>query len=279
MLQFLGHCLRVPLSGLAYLAFAIGGAILGYLVMPLLHLAPGTKQQKQRRCQRATSAAFRLFQRYLNVIGVMDYWPVAEGVRSRIQTTIDDSRSRGFPGSVVVVANHPTLVDTCAIIASYPYLICVVKARVASFPALAPLMYFCGYVSATASLGGSTAIADELIERLRQGDSVLLFPESTRSPDSGMRPFRRGPYEIAKRAQVPVQPVAIESAPGLLKSGLAWYQLPRKKCRYELQALDPLQTACSGPETTGRRLAERSFQQIARALDHQAETRIPKTHI
>ena len=267
MFRLPGYCLKVALAGLAYVAFAVGGALLSYLVMPVLHLIPGTKRDKQRRCQRATSTAFRLFHRYLNVIGVMHYWPITPSVRHRIQTSIDDSRAEGFPGSVVVVANHPTLVDTCAIIASYPYLICVVKASVASFPALAPLMYFCGYVSATASLGGDTNIVDELIRRLREGDSVLLFPESTRSPDSGMRPFRRGPYEIARRAQVPVQPVAIVTEPGLLKRGLPWYQVPRKKCRYDLQALDPLQTTCSGPETTGRSLAERSYQQISQALN------------
>lgn len=267
MFGLAGYCLKIVLSGLAYLAFAIGGAFLSYLVMPVLYLVPGTKREKRRRCQRATSAAFRLFHRYLNVIGVMRYWPGTESVGRRIQATINDSQSRGFPASVVVVANHPTLVDTCAIIASYPYLICVVKANVASFPALAPLMYFCGYVSATASLGGDTAIVDELIKRLREGDSVLLFPESTRSPDSGMRPFRRGPFEIAQRAQVPVQPVAIGTEPGLLKRGLSWYQVPRKKCHFDLQALDPLQTTCSGPETTGRSLAEHSFQQIAQALN------------
>jgi 1-acyl-sn-glycerol-3-phosphate acyltransferase len=239
---------------------------MGYFIMPFLHLFPGTRRQKQRRCQYLTSAAFRLFHRYLNVIGVMNYWPVNQSVRARIQGSIDGSIAQGFPGSVMVVANHPTLVDTCAIIASFPYLVCVVKSQVARFPLLLPLMHFCGYVSATATFGGSTAIADELIERLRQGDSVLLFPESTRSPDSGMGQFRRGPCEIAQRAQVPVQPIAIDAAPGLLKSGLAWYQLPRKKCHYRLLALEPLQTTCSESKTTGRSLANLSSQQIAQAL-------------
>lgn len=267
ILKWVGHAFRVPLSGLAYLAFGLGGAFLGVVIMPFLHLFPGTLQQKRRRCQWVTGWGFRVFHWYLNLIGVMTYWPVAKGLKQRFETTLEQARARGGPASMVVTANHPSLVDTTAIMASYPYLVCVVKAKVARFPLLWPLMKFCGHVSAPDDFGGATAVAEELIKRLENGDSVLLFPESTRSPDSGMRRFRRGPFEIAKRAQTSVQPVAIRSSPGLLKGGLGWYQLPKKKCHYSLEALAPFPPADSPP--TGPSLGERCRTQIQEALSRE----------
>lgn len=208
--------------------------------MPWLHLWPGTKQQKQRRCQALTCAGFRLFHWYLNVIGVMSYWPPANEIRDRIAQSIQQSKLSGRPAAVMVVANHPTLVDTTAIMASYPYLIVVAKPSVFHFPLLRLLFLFCGHTAASSELGGEAALADQLIARLKNGESVLLFPESTRSPDEGPRPFRRGPFEIANRAGVPIQPIAIRSGPGLLKGGLAWHAVPRIKTRYDLAGLEPL---------------------------------------
>ena len=226
--------------------------------MPWLHLWPGTKRQKQHRCQALTGSGFRLFHWYLNVIGVMTYWPPQNSIKDRIAQSIQASSAAGRPAAVMVVANHPTLVDTTAIMASYPYLIVVAKTVVFRFPLLRLLFRFCGHTSASSDLGGEAALADQLIARLKNGESVLLFPEATRSPDEGLRPFRRGPFEIANRAGVPVQPIAIRSGPGLLKGGLAWYAVPRIKTKYELRGLDPLfpympQTRAEGDPKTAEK--------------------------
>lgn len=290
---------------IAYLSFAGGGGILGTFLMPVLYLWPGTLQQKRRRCQAVTSWAFRVFHYYLDMIGIMAHKPPAAEVRDAITSTIARSRASGGPGAVVVVANHPTLVDTTAIMASYPFLIVVAKSSVFYFPLLRLLLQFCGHTVATAQLGGEAALAEHLIQRLKQGESVLLFPEATRSPDDGPRPFRRGPFEIAIRAGVPIQPLLIDSGPGLLKGGLAWHQTPLRKTHYRLRALPAIfpSIVATQPETnptppapapgasgvyvpdqaeidthpeatshlhSGRRLAQLVFSQISEALRVQA---------
>lgn len=301
MLLYLRHLLQLPLVAVAYLSFAGGGGILGTFIMPVLYLWPGTKRQKRRRCQAVTSWAFRLFHYYLDAIGIMAHRPPATGVRDAISATIARSRALGGPDAVMVVANHPTLVDTTAIMASYPFLIVVAKSSVFYFPLLRLLLQFCGHTVATAQLGGEAALAEHLIERLKQGESVLLFPEATRSPDEGPRPFRRGPFEIAVRAGVPIQPLLIDSGPGLLKGGLAWHQTPLRKTHYHLRVLpaifpamvaSPAETNAplaadpgapgaddpkigTQPEATshlhsGRRLAQLVFSQISEALRVQA---------
>lgn len=60
---------------------------------------------------------------------------------------------------------------------------------------------------------GQGADAMETIEstarKIREGSSVLLFAEGTRSPDGRLQAFKRGPFNLAARAGIPVVPVTI----------------------------------------------------------------------
>ena len=46
-------------------------------------------------------------------------------------------------------------------------------------------------------------------ERIRDGRSVVLFPEGSRSLDGSLGPFKKGAFHLAVQAGVPVVPVAI----------------------------------------------------------------------
>lgn len=52
----------------------------------------------------------------------------------------------------------------------------------------------------------------ETLRRLKSGELVLIFPEGTRSRDGEVAPFKPGFSALAKRASVPLLPVAIDGA-------------------------------------------------------------------
>ena len=60
---------------------------------------------------------------------------------------------------------------------------------------------------------GQSSDAMQTIEatarRIREGSSVLLFAEGTRSADGKLQPFKRGPFNLAVKAGIPVVPVTI----------------------------------------------------------------------
>jgi 1-acyl-sn-glycerol-3-phosphate acyltransferase len=56
-------------------------------------------------------------------------------------------------------------------------------------------------------------------ESLRQGNSFLTFPEGTRSRTEALLPFKRGPFLMALKAQVPVIPVAIQGGVASMQKG------------------------------------------------------------
>ncbi len=53
---------------------------------------------------------------------------------------------------------------------------------------------------------------------IREGSSVIIFAEGTRSPDGVLGAFKRGAFVLAMRAQRPIVPVAIAGSSAILPS-------------------------------------------------------------
>lgn len=56
-----------------------------------------------------------------------------------------------------------------------------------------------------------------MLELLKKGESVAIFPEGTFSYASGLRPFRLGAFKIAAEANVPIYPIAINGSRKILR--------------------------------------------------------------
>lgn len=57
---------------------------------------------------------------------------------------------------------------------------------------------------------------DEAIEKIRNGASVLMFGEGTRTADGKLQPFKRGAFHLAVRSGVPVVPLTINGSFGIV---------------------------------------------------------------
>ena len=55
----------------------------------------------------------------------------------------------------------------------------------------------------------SNEIAQDTVASLQDGNSIVTFPEGGRSVDGRLKAFKRGPFKMALRANVPVVPVTI----------------------------------------------------------------------
>lgn len=124
-------------------------------------------------------------------------------------------------GACLLVANHQSFYDP-------PLIGSRIRQRPLTFLARASLFdskLLGGLISRLNALpirdneGDIKAIRD-IIERLKKGEAVLIFPEGSRTFDGAMVPFRQGAALIIRKAKCPVIPVAVE---GVFD---AW---PRKK--------------------------------------------------
>jgi len=60
----------------------------------------------------------------------------------------------------------------------------------------------------------------QMDEALARGDSLIIFPEGTRSLDGKMRPFKPGLFHLARRnPEIPLVPVCLENLNRMLPKG------------------------------------------------------------
>ena len=134
-------------------------------------------------------------------------------------TAIDALRDRG---PMVIVANHPSLLDAVLITSRLPNAVCLMKASLMDNPLFGAGARLARYVRNDNLVGAVLRCRREL----RQGAQVVIFPEGTRTlgyPVNPLNPLSRSAALMATRAAVPVQTLIIEfSSPYLGKGWPLW---------------------------------------------------------
>lgn len=148
-------------------------------------------------------------------------------------------------GPCVIVANHPSLTDTTAIVGSVPDVCTAVRSDLYRKFWLSPLLVGAGHFDAGGrGVWAISTMIDNAQKRLMEGFRVLVFPEGTRSPRGGpMRPFGRAPFEIASRANVRVVAILIEEEPAWLAPGDRLFGPPMYVAEKRLSVLEILSPA------------------------------------
>jgi len=62
---------------------------------------------------------------------------------------------------------------------------------------------------------------NKTLEKIKQGCSIIIFPEGTRSEDGEIGPFKKGSNLIASRSRNPMVPVTIIGSRDIIKKGTA----------------------------------------------------------
>jgi len=115
------------------------------------------------------------------------------------------------PGPVVFVSNHVSALDIPILFQTLPRPFRIVyKSSLVYVPVMGLFLLAARHIPidrsrafrARRSLGAAA-------RRIRNGVSVALFPEGTRSGDEPMGAFKRGSFKLAVEAQVPVAPVSL----------------------------------------------------------------------
>src|SRR3569832_815079 len=111
----------------------------------------------------------------------------------------------------VVVANHSSYLDAMVLVATLPVgLHYVTKRDLAAQPLVGWCLrrYGCEFVERF-DIQQSAAAARALEARVRDGASLVFFPEGTFGPAPGLRPFRMGAFVAAVNSISPVVPVGL----------------------------------------------------------------------
>ena len=199
-----GLGIRVGKSILGWGGFAGGCVVWGLTVVPITLLLQPLFPRVRTRFNEWTRSGLRL---YLRVVPMM---------RLRIEgfDRVDSARAR------ILVGNHQSLLDPIMLMAIEPNLSGPAKDYLFRWPGLgASLRLVRFYPSETTGAALVDKMRTGIEEALKDGSSLLFFPEGTRSRSGRLGEFHNGAFRMAVEYGLPVQPVVIEGIRRVLPAG------------------------------------------------------------
>src|SRR3954451_3540079 len=112
----------------------------------------------------------------------------------------------------ILIANHHSYFDTpCIFAAPLQPIRFMAKKSLFSIPIFGWAIGRAGFIPIDRK-NRRTAVKsfDLAVERIRKGNTIVVFPEEGRSRERAMRPFQRGGFLLALKSGLPILPVAID---------------------------------------------------------------------
>lgn len=125
----------------------------------------------------------------------------------------------------LVVANHPTLIDYVLLASVMPEADCLVKAELRKNPFFSGVIHTADYLLNSQS----DTLLPACEQRLQGGESIIIFPEGTRSRYCESIVLQRGAANIAVRCGCDVRIVHIRCSQNTLGKQSRWYHIPPEK--------------------------------------------------
>ncbi len=180
---------------------SLGWNLLAWIIRPWL-----SDDEGRRLGRRAIAGGYAFFWRAAGASGLLQ-------MDARALDGLAEERG------LIVVANHPSLLDALMIVARLPHAACVMKAGLARNPFLGAGARLAQYIRNDSP----HHLVRLAVQELQRGGQLVLFPEGTRTTRPPVNDFHSAVGPIARRAGAPVQAVFIDTdSPYLGKCWPLW---------------------------------------------------------
>lgn len=131
-----------------------------------------------------------------------------------VTVTLDGRENIDTRTSYVFVANHQGAYDIFAIYGYLPHgFLWMMKKSLFNIPFVGWACHAAGHIKVDRSSAKQVKhTMDVAKSRLKDGTSIVVFPEGSRTWDGRMRPFKRGAFKLAADFQLPIVPITIDGA-------------------------------------------------------------------
>ena len=254
LFERLGYFWRMAGTGLAFITFFGGGALLALTAFPIVRMITPNDFRRRERKQFLIHLLFRLYVRMLQTLRLLDL--KVEG-----QEKLQDGAGK------LIVANHPTLLDVVLLMALVRRAQCVVKKELWENRYLGRLVRSLGYIRNDLELDSMLVACRKA---LSEGKNLIIFPEGTRSVPLEAMHLRRGFANIATLLGARIQLVTITCKPPTLVKGEQWWIIPSRRPLFRVEVGDCLDVAdwlgCKYRSLAVRRLVRRVEDYYAERL-------------
>lgn len=210
---------RIALIALCFVLFGIICLVGNLFFIPLIALRLQRFAPIQNLSRDIVCFSWRFFLVCAKMLGVID---CTYSGFEKIDSHDLSKQARIF------IANHPSLLDVVLIIAQIRRINCVVKADLCKNLFLFAAIKASGYIPNTAN----EILLEKSLSALKKGESLLIFPEGTRTKNSII--FHKAASYIAINGAKSLAVIFIKMHPKALKKGEKWYDTPRETLRYSV---------------------------------------------
>ncbi len=252
MLESIDRSWRVAATGFCFSTFGLGGLALRMVAFPLLRLAVWQRRRRSEMARDMIRGCFVAFVRLMCLVGVMTL-----EVRGA-----ERLRRRGL----LVLANHPTLIDVVILMSLTRNADCVVKASLVRNPFTRGPVETAGFICNDNGPG----IVDDAIASLKGGSNLIIFPEGTRTKPKQPLHLQRGAANIAVRGAIDITPVVIRCDIPWLTKDTAWHRVPLRRANVVVEVQDDIRIAPfvaeQNPALAARHLTDHLADYFAKEL-------------
>jgi 1-acyl-sn-glycerol-3-phosphate acyltransferase len=200
----------------AFLIFGVAGSLVSTACAVAGVLFRG--RLSRRFGQRLIHMLFRFFVGYLRMFDL-------------IELDADELSELCASNKLIVVANHPDLLDAVLLVSQVPQMVCLMKGSLARNIIFSGTARLAGYIHNKSGLG----LVKRCEERLKENANLLVFPEGTRSVGGELLPFTMGFALTAILTQAPVQTVIITTECNCFGKGSSLFKKPTFPVHFSLR--------------------------------------------
>ena len=131
---------------------------------------------------------------------------------NRVKVRVEGLENVKGKGPFVFMSNHQGSYDIFALLGHLPFQFkWLVKKELFSIPFFGWAMAAAGYISIDrqGTREATVEAMNQAARRIREGMSVVIFPEGSRSPDGSIQPFKKGGFILAMKSKVPIIPISL----------------------------------------------------------------------
>ena len=180
---------------LGFILFGVAGVLFKIALLPYTLKSTRGDVPRQLAARRMIGRVWRFFVGYLQWSGVLS-------------VTFHGAEKLGRGGQLIL-ANHPSLLDVVLLVSHAPDPNVLVKKDLVRNPSMSSQIRAAGYIPNDESM----EMLDEIEAVFQSGQSLLIFPEGTRTGWDGQVKMHRGAVSIGLRSANVITPVVIKMNP------------------------------------------------------------------
>lgn len=137
-------------------------------------------------------------------------------IMGNVKKVVINPLKEDFSKPAIIVCNHQSFLDILSVVMLTPKLILFTNKWVWNSPVFGAVVRMADYYPI---MQGAEMSVDLLAERVKEGYSIMVFPEGTRSVDGVMKRFHKGAFYVAEQLNIDILPIVLHGTGYTMSKG------------------------------------------------------------